>query len=119
MKSIMEILKKNNIELIVTELEDDGFCIIKSRTIFVDCYLSEQRTIEIILHEAEHILSHSDYMELYRASYIYHSKFENEADSHVIDTLLEENNYQYNYSMVLEKYNIGIGYDIKYQKFAK
>ncbi|MGX4686341.1 hypothetical protein JNUCC83_05495 [Vagococcus sp. JNUCC 83] len=117
MKKIKEILKKNNIELIVTELENDGFCIIKSKTIFVNCYLSEQRTIEVILHEAEHILSHSDYMELYRASYFYHSKFENEADSYVINTLLEDCNYQYNYSMMLEEFGVGMGYDTKYQRF--
>lgn len=118
MKSIMNILKKNNIELIVTELKGDGFCLIASRTIFVDCYLTEQRTIQVILHEAEHILSHSDYMELYRASFIYHSKFENEADVYMINSFIEESNNQYNYSMLLEEFSIGIGYDTRYQKFG-
>lgn len=118
MEDIIKILKKNDIDLVVTKLKDDGFCLVESKAIFVDCDLNEQRTVEVILHEAEHILSHSDYIELYRASFVYHSKMEAAADSYMINSFIEANNNQFNYSMLMEEFGIGIGYDTRYQKLT-
>ncbi|MFI3605007.1 ImmA/IrrE family metallo-endopeptidase [Vagococcus fluvialis] len=118
MDKLVKKLKKEGITVVIMDLEKEGYAITDSKIIFVNQSLDEEYQIEVTLHELQHILEHSEFIALYN-KWTFHSKFENDADSYVIDNFIEENNREYNYSMLLEKFNIGIGYDTRYQRFAK
>ncbi len=98
MKSIKELVEEYNVELV--------FAPINKRA----CYESVKRIIfeEAIFHEFKHVVSHSDYMELYKIP-SFRNKMEAEADHHMFKCLIEKNDGQFNYSTVITHYNLKMG----------
>ena len=117
MKSIIEEL---GVKIIYDDcLESDGHYIAVINTIVINDNLSEYDKRKVLLHELGHAAMHQDNYRLYKLTFALHSKMENEADNYMIDSFIEENDNQFNYSMIMEEFSIGIGYDTRYQKFAK
>ncbi|MFZ4897299.1 ImmA/IrrE family metallo-endopeptidase [Enterococcus durans] len=111
MDNIKELLKENGIELVVTDLDIRGFYIPKHNAIFVNQNLSDKEQKQVILHELSHALNDSDFSILYKNS-AFHSKMECAADKFMINYLIEENGGYYDYSGVLERFNLGLGWEI-------
>ena len=104
MKTIKELLAAHGIELVVMELEKRGYYFDELQMMVVNQNQSEEKQKQVILHELYHALNHSDFNALYSNS-VFHSKMENEANSSMINYLIQENDGQFNYSSVLEEFN--------------
>lgn len=105
-----ELLEKNGIELVFSELEKNGYYSNKFKTMFVNQELSEERQREVILHELGHFLKHDDYFFLYNNP-LFHDKMENEANRYMIQGLIDYYEGCFNYSSVIEKYHLGLGWE--------
>lgn len=117
LKNIIEELK---VKIVYDDcLESDGHYIAVINTIVINDNLSEYDKRKVLLHELGHAAMHQDNYRLYKLTFALHSKMENEADNYMIDSFIEENDNQFNYSMIMEEFSIGIGYDTRYQRFAK
>lgn len=117
LKNIIEELR---VKIIYDDcLETDGHYLSVINVIVINNNLSDYNKEKVLLHELGHAAMHQDNYRLYKLTFVLHSKFECEANNYMIDSFIEENDNQFNYSMLMEEFSIGIGYDIKYQKFAK
>jgi len=105
-----ELLEENGIELVFSELEKDGYYSNKFKIMFVNQALSEERQRDVILHELGHYLKHDDYFFLYNNP-LFHNKMESEANWYMIKSLIEYYEGVFNYSSVIEKYNLGLGWE--------
>lgn len=110
MDEISELLKSNEITLVVTNIESAGFYVPELRAMFVNEDLSPVEQKEVILHELHHALNHSDLKDLYNIP-VFHSKMENEADKFMIHYLINENEGQYNYSELFEEFGLPLGWE--------
>ncbi|WP_427814328.1 ImmA/IrrE family metallo-endopeptidase [Enterococcus sp. 22-H-5-01] len=112
MENVKAILQNNGIELIELTLENKGYynCVLKM--MFVNQELDEFEKLKVILHETGHALKHSDYMILYNLS-TYKSKMEYEANQYMLKYLINESDGHYNYSNVIESFNLGLGWEFK------
>lgn len=117
MYDLIRWLKSEGVEVYLVDMDKKGMCIINKKTILISSKMSEHEQIKVTRHELKHF-EHKDFFELYK-QFVYRSKFEFEADNYMIDSFIEENDHQFNYSMIMEEFNIGIGYDTRYQKVAK
>lgn len=108
-------LKERGIKLAIIEMESDGCYIAELRTIFVNQKLSEESMKEVIYHELKHGLDHSEFLELYNIP-VFRSKMEAEADSYMFDRIIAEHGGEYNYSLLIEEFDIGMGYDIRFAR---
>lgn len=68
-----------------------------------------------VYHELGHYLDHSDYAMLYNKP-VYHYKMESEANDYAIKQLIKENNGMYNYSQLINTFNVNMGWDTKYYR---
>lgn len=109
MEEIRQLLKANGIHIEISDIESDGFYVCSIKTIFVNCKLSDSSQKDVILHEAFHALNHNEFAALYNSP-IFHSKMENEADVFMINYLIKESDGLFNYSNVIEEYNLGLGW---------
>lgn len=116
MEKVKKLLNKYNVELVFVELDCEGFALPDARAIMVNINLDEEKVLELVLHELKHLISHKEYIELYKRSSVYRSKMELEANEFAIDTMIDMNNGEYNYSSLIENFNIGIGYEYLYRK---
>lgn len=107
-----EVLKKNGIELVFSELEKNGYYSYEFKTMFVNQALSEERQKEVILHELGHYLTQSDYFLLY-SNPIFNMKMESEANHYMIKSLIEGCGGQFNYTNVMDKFHLGLGWEGK------
>ena len=112
MDSVFDLLELNNIELVLISIESNGYYDPALNIIFINQLLDEEKQKEVILHELGHVLNHKDLASLY-SNKSYRSKMENEATKFMIKYLINECDGQFNYSSVLEKYNLGIGWEGK------
>lgn len=117
MEEIKKLLSKYNVDLVFVESDCEGFALPDVRAIMVSINLDEEKVFELVLHELKHLISHKEYVELYKGSSVYRSKMELEANEFAIDTMIDMNNGEYNYSSLIENFNIGIGYEYLYKKF--
>lgn len=115
MNDLIRWLKIQNIYVHMLDIEKDGYCLVSDNTIIISTNLDEEKQKAVLYHELKH-LDHKDYIALYK-QYMFHSKMESEAEDYMISSFIEECNYQYNYSMMLENFSVGMGYDTKYQRF--
>lgn len=113
MYELIRWLKSEGINVYLVDMNKKGMCIVNENTILISSKLSEEEQIKVTRHELKHF-DHKDFFELYK-QFVYRSKFEYEANSYVIDSFIEENENQFNYSMLMEEFSIGIGYDTRYQ----
>lgn len=112
MEEIRTLLKAHGINIEITDIESYGFYVPSEKTIFVNQNLSEELQKEVILHEACHALNHNELAVLYSKP-VFRSKMENEADMFMINFLIKENDGYFNYSSVLEEFNLGLGWQPK------
>ncbi|MGX7195483.1 ImmA/IrrE family metallo-endopeptidase [Enterococcus olivae] len=115
MQRLKNKLKELGIELEFLSMEHSGYYVPDLKKVFVNESLDEEYMKFVSLHELKHVLDHADYIALYD-TFIHHSKMETEAEFYVIDTIIEENNGQYNYSQLIEEFDIGIGYDVRFSQ---
>lgn len=83
------------------------------KSIFINENLSEDEMKLVILHEIKHVIDHVDYSNMYKVT-ITRMKMEAEANDYMIDKIIEENGGVYNYTQLIEGFNIRMGKDIKY-----
>lgn len=112
MEEIRTLLKSHGINLEITDIESHGFYVPSEKTIFVNQNLTEEVQKEVILHEACHALNHDELAALYNKT-VFRLKMENEANSFMINFLIKENDGYFNYSSVLEEFNLGLGWQPK------
>lgn len=113
LKNIIEELK---VKIVYDDcLGTDGHYLAVINVIVINNNLSDYRKKKVLLHELGHAAMHQDNYKLYKIAFALHSKMENQADSYMIDNFIEENDNQFNYSMIMEEFSIGIGYDTRYQ----
>lgn len=112
MNSIYGLLKENGVELVLMSLKKNGYYNPGLKTMFVNESLSEEKQKEVILHELGHALNHKDLSILYGKP-VFRSKMENEATSFMMSYLINESEGHFDYSSVLEKYNLGLGWECK------
>lgn len=114
-KKIVEELK---ISIVYDDcLESSGHYVAIINTIVINSNLNDYEKEKVLLHELGHAAMHQDNYKLYKLTFSLHSKMESEAEDYMISNFIEEYNYQYNYSMMLEEFGVGMGYDTKYQRF--
>ncbi len=109
-------LKSEGITVYFLDMEKEGICLIDKKMILISSKLSDYEQLKVARHELKHF-DHKDFFELYKQS-CYKSKFENEADIFIIESFIKENENQFNYSMLMDEFSMGIGYDTKYQIIA-
>lgn len=117
MDRLIKWLKNEGITVTFLDLENDGFCFVNDNLVVVDEKLSEYDQEKSIRHELRHF-EHKDLLALYNM-FVWRSKMENDANNYMIDGILKENNYEYNYSMLVEDFNLGIGYDTRFEFLPK
>lgn len=115
LQRLKEKLKDFDIKLVFMDIEAEGCYVPEWRTIFVASYLTEESAKEVIYHELKHGLDHTEFAALYKLP-IYHSKMESEANDYMITELIRENDGEYNYSQLIEEFQVGLGWDQKYLK---
>lgn len=112
MGDIFELLEANDIEIVLLDMKSGGYYNSEIKVIFINENLDEDKQKEVVLHELGHVLNHRDLSSLYNNSF-YRPKMENEATKFMIKYLINECEGHFNYSSVLEKYNLGIGWEGK------
>lgn len=113
LKNIIEELR---VKIVYEDcLEVNGHYIATINTIVINNNLNDYQKSKVLLHELGHAAMHQDNYRLYKLTFALHSKIENQADNYMIDSFIEENDNQFNYSMIMEEFSIGIGYDTRYQ----
>lgn len=113
MKFIYDSMKEKGIELVMINLEKDGYYNPNLKMMFINKSLSEERQKEVILHEFFHAIDHADFPYLYDYSSVFRLKMENEAVAYMMSHLIEESGGLFDYSSVLENYKLGIGWECK------
>lgn len=114
MDSVFDLLERNNIELVLISLENKGYYDSALNIIFINQLLDEEKQKEVILHELGHVLNHKDLVCLYNNT-SYRAKMEHEATKYMITYLINESDGQFNYSNVLQNYNLGLGWECKFE----
>lgn len=109
MDEIRTLLKEHGIGVEITITDSKGFYVPSLKTIFVNQDLDEEEQKEVVLHEACHALDHNELAPLYSKP-VFRMKMENEANSFMVNYQINENDGLYNYSNVIEKYKLGLGW---------
>lgn len=112
MTDVERILQANGIELELLNIEKDGYYLDEIKTMIVNIDLSDEEKKRVILHELKHALDHSELTPLYDR-FTFHSKMESEANNFVVEYLIKEHDGDYNYSNILEEFNLGLGWQPK------
>lgn len=110
MDGIFDLLKSNEIELALIDIEKNGYYNSELSTIFINQNLNEIKQKEVILHELGHALNHKELSLLYSKP-SYRFKMEDEANLFMMNNLIEESEGHFNYSDVLETYKLGLGWE--------
>lgn len=106
-----EYLNEFDIELVLLNMIDDGYYLPKEKIIFVNSNLSDADKRQVIFHEIGHALLHEDIADLYSIGEINKMKMEYEADRFMLAELIMQNDGQYNYSELVEEFNLGLGWE--------
>ena len=112
MDNVFDLLEANNIEIVSLDMKHCGYYNSELKVIFINENLDEEKQKEVVLHELGHVINHKDLSSLYNNP-SYRTKMENEATKFMIRYLINESEGQFNYSRVLEKYNLGLGWEGK------
>ena len=94
-------------------MKKNGYSIIELKTIFINQKLKEEQVKKVLLHELSHLNLHAEYLALYDKG-VHHSKMESEANVDAISYIIAENDGYYNFSGLLEEFDIGMGYDVRF-----
>ncbi|WP_373738931.1 ImmA/IrrE family metallo-endopeptidase [Jeotgalibaca porci] len=115
LQHIREKLKNIEVELYLLDMEGKGYYIPEWRKIFINQRLPGPLIKIVILHELKHAITHSEYSLLYR-SFNFRLKMEKEANQYMLDETIKEHEGDYNYSLVNERFNLGMGYEYYYKE---
>lgn len=115
MNELRSQLDELGVKIVVREMEKNGYYVPAWKIIFVNQKLSDEEMKRVIVHEMKHVIDHEDYVALYK-NFVAHSKMENEANNFMVNYIINENDGFYNYSQVIETFDIGMGYDTNYFK---
>lgn len=114
-RRIKEIIDSLGVALEYREgLDSDGYFISAINTIVIKADLSEWKMKLALLHELGHASKHYNNGRLYNISFSLYSKMENEANLYMINTIIEENEGQYNFTQLIDEFDIGMGYDVRF-----
>lgn len=113
MLRIREKLGKLGIKLEFIGMESKGCFISDLDTMFVNNALSEDEMKMVIYHEMKHALDHADYTSLYKEP-VFLIKMESEANEYMVRKIIEDNGGVYNYTQLIEGFNIGMGSDVRF-----
>lgn len=108
-------LKSIGIDLIFSELDGEGYYLPDFKVTFINQKLNDFQVRSVIYHELKHFLEHDELRALYDKP-VFHSKMEHEANDYMVNRLIKDSEGFYNYSQVIEYFDIGMGWDIKYAK---
>lgn len=112
MDDVSELIEANDIEIVLLDIESGGYYNPILKVIFINENLDEENQKEVILHELGHALNHNDLSLLYDKP-TFKVKMEHEATSFMMNYLIKESEGQFNYSDVLENFNLGLGWETK------
>jgi len=115
LNQLLKKLAELEIELVERKMDKNGYYIPEVKTMFVNEELNEEEKKYTIYHELAHHLDHSDYAILYNKP-VYHYKMESEANNYAIKQLIKEHDGMYNYSQLVDKFNVNMGWDTKFYK---
>lgn len=115
LQHIREKLKNIEVELYLIDMDGKGYYIPEWRKIFINQGLPEELIKMVILHELKHAITHGEYKLLYK-SFNYRLKMEKEANQYMLDETVKEHDGVYNYSLVSEHFNLGMGYEYYYKE---
>lgn len=113
MRKLEKELNDLGIQCAIIDMHSNGTYIKEMKTVFINQKLSEEEMKLVTLHELKHVIDHSNYVALYN-TFINHSKMENEAKNFMVNYIIDENEGIYNYTQLIEEFDIGMGYDVKF-----
>lgn len=116
MNELRSQLKELGVELVIMEMGKKGYYVAAWRKIFVNQNLPEEEMKRVVVHELKHAIDHEDYLILYK-NFVDHSKMENEANTFMVNYIIDEHDGYYNFSQVIDEFGIGMGYDSNYKRF--
>lgn len=122
MRRLMNTLQDLKIELYLMDIESSGYYLPNYRSIIANQLLSEHQLKQVILHELKHVVSHSDYILLYKTSFSYHSKMECEANEFMLKKVLYEYLDEFDvYPATVNAINFieSNGFDLNYESYVK
>jgi hypothetical protein len=114
-RSLIKKLNEIGVEIIFMELENTAYYIPELKFIFVNQELDEFQMRIAIYHELKHSLDHDLFTALYKNN-VYHSKLEAEADEYMLREIIKDFDGYYNYSQLMEEFNLKLGWDVKFAK---
>lgn len=113
MNKLKKELNDLGIKCVIIDMYSNGTYIKEMKTVFINQNLSEEEMKLVTLHELKHVLDHSEYTALYD-TFVNHSKMENEANNFMVNYIIAENDGQFNYTQLIEEFDIGMGYDVRF-----
>lgn len=112
-----DLLDKHGVKIFYTDqLDGTALYVAKHNTVVVNTELSEFDTKLAILHELAHAMYHRDFYDLYKQVKKLHSKMEYEANTFMIDYMINEHDNKFNYSMMFEHFNFNMGMESQFQR---
>lgn len=114
---IASIVKKLAVTVYYDDsLEDKGKYLPILNIIVINNSLDDFYKKQALLHELGHAAEDMNNYELYKRTYALKSKMEFSANRFMINFMIDENEGNYNYSKLVEEFNLGMGYDSRYAK---
>ena len=114
---LKDLLDKHGVKVFYDDrLENTAHYIPAFNMIVVNSCLSEFDSKMAILHELAHAMYHKDFYELYMKVKKFRSKMECEANTFMIDYMIDENENKFNYSMIFEYFGFNMGMEPKFQR---
>lgn len=115
MQRVLADVKELGVDVQFAELKKDGYSLVDLKVIFINQNLHEDKAKEVLMHELAHFKFHSEYSILYKMN-VPHLKMEQEAINYSINRIIAENDGVYNYTQLIEVFNIGMGTDTRFAK---
>ena len=116
-EQISKLIKKLGVKVFYDDyLEDDGKYVPILDIIMINNLLDDFSKKRALLHELGHVCEDKDYYDLYKTTYALISKTEWQANNYMIRYIIDENDGYYNYSQLIEEFDLGMGYDVLFAK---
>lgn len=116
-KQIDELVKELGVTVVYDDfLEDNAKYLPILDIIVVNNRLNDFEKKKSLLHELGHVCEDKNNYELYKKTYSLRSKMESSANAYMINYIINEHDGYFNYSQLIEEFDIGMGYDIHYAR---
>ena len=114
MESLKSKLNELDVNLVLLDIDSPGYYVPAWRTVFVNQDLTYLKMKLVILHELKHVLDHGDYVDIYD-HFVPRTKMERQANDFMLRSMIEENDGEYNYSMLVDEFKLHMGWDSHYE----